>query len=428
MQPAGPIFLNSQYDGIDEHLRGDESAFLGRASFQSANFVKHWSDIHPSPPGGYGAESLFTLQNDTDYLGPIELIYSFNAVTADNAPAVGDAAIFPRYVRWLGFAAIERAVLRFHSERLQEFTGDDLMVIYAIRTRLEDRRDALIGEPGDRGADTAAKQGLRHVNSESSDYKVYVPLHLLMWGKHTGTFLPYARDVANGKLTITIQTRPLSALVEHDADGTDANTCTGTINYLRLRMQKVDVTDAEQRAIMTAVRTPSKQLGLSVHGRLVTTQENQDNVSVADSSGWQEVDLVCNRPTKELICYWRHDGDLPDGTFKGSQDRFNFQPITDIGLRGSNRPILDDCDAEWLRMSVQNKLHKGNTSEFNIYTIPHSFAPDADSDAIGYLNYGNIDERKLRFKTGGTAGKMNILCQVKNTLKIDASGYSVIQK
>jgi hypothetical protein len=426
MQPAGPIFLSSQYDGVDHHLKGKRSAFLGRESVHVANFVQHWSDATPSPKGGYGQQSIWELRSDTDYLGPIELVYEFGDLTAANDAS--DTDIYPRYVRWLGFAAIDYIQPRYHSQLLQKITGDSLMMIYACRTSLENRRDSLIGEPGDRGADNATKQALRKDNGALSSYKVYVPLNTLIWANHTGTFLPYGKDIARGTITMELQTRPITSLVEHEA-ASGADTVTGVIKSIVLRMNKVDVTQSEQASIRKMVSTHNEKMDIKSHARLCTTQEHQDGIVVENVDTLQEVDIVCSRPTKEILLGWRLDADEPDGTFKASLDRFNFQKLDTIGFRGVNRPILDDVDAEWMRNGPHNALHAGNTSEFNIYGISHSLAPDADSDVVGYLNYNNISDKKFRFKTptSAGAGKLSLIYQTQNTLMIDHSGLRMLQ-
>lgn len=393
-------FLNAQADGVDVHLAGKRSLFLGTKPLKTQNFVFGWNDIDSTIEGGYGSTTTFYLEQDCDYLGKVEAVYDYGAVAS-----TGSGSNYPRYVDWLGFASMENVIVRWSSNRIQEFSGDDLMITHALTRRSDDDQSELVG------GGLESLPATRAANAALSSYKVYVPLDCLVWGNKPGSFLPYNIEVFRDRIRIEIKTRPRTSIIE-----TDGSDITGSINSIKLRIQKVHVTDTEQDQIISAIKAPSPELSIGAHARLTTVQEHQNDEVVSATSNDQTYTLNASRPTKELIAYWRLDSDLPNGSEKSTIRHFNFQEISELELTGISRKILDRVSGEWLKYRVMNQFHTGDPSS-NIYAIPHSLAPEAANDQMGYLNYSTISQPKLTIKTAGSAaGKLNILSQTLNAL------------
>lgn len=411
MQNINRGFLSAQADAVDVHLGGKTSLFQTRGCMQSSNFLLGYSDITAEPAGGYGATSYFTLTQDCDYIGSIWALLDFGQVTS-----TGAGTDYPRYVDWLGFAALENIRVVFTSNRIQEFTGDDLMAILCISRRTDDDQSELV-----KGG-LQALPSTRAANAAATSCKVFVPLDLLFFSGRPRNMLPYNIECLRDKLRIEMTIRPKTSLIE--SDGSDI---TAAFNSIKLRIQKVHVSDEEQSQMLKTLVTPSPHLKLNVHGRMITVQERQENTNVTATSNDQTVNMTVSRPTKEIIAYWRKDDDLPNGSIKSNIQHYNYQPMEELMLVGGTRPILDRVSGEFVKYALNNRFHSGDPSK-DIYTISHSFAPEAENDQAGYLNYGAISQPTFTFKTtGAAAGKLSLLYQTHNVIAISEGDLRVLQ-
>lgn len=403
-------FLNANTDGVDANLQGKRSLFLGRPITMSSNFLFGFQDIEASPPGGYGANSTFEVTQDADYLGPMELVYDFGAVSS-----TGSGLLYPRYVDWLGCAAVENVRVRWGANRSQEFNGDQIMVLHALKKRTDDKFSKLAA------GGLQSLPATRQANAAKSSFKVYVPLTCLLWGNQPGNFLPYNQEVLRDHFTFTVKTRPKTSLIE-----TDGSDITASINSVVLRLHKVHVTDREHAEILRYLQRPTPELNLMAAARMCTVQEEQEEEVVAATTNDQKYTLTANRPTKEIIAYWRKDSDLPTGSISSDIKHYNFQPIDEIQLKGISRNIFDRVDGEWVKHSLANKFHSGDPGK-NIYAIPFSMAPEADNDQFGYLNFATVSQPKLTIKTdGAAAGKLSVIYQTLNSYIMTEGDFRIL--
>jgi len=411
MQNIPRALLSANADNIDVHYQGDRSLFLNREPLLTNNFLFSWNDVSADPVGGYGRTSTFNLMQDCDYLGRIQLLLDFAAVTS-----TGAGSNYPRYVDWLGYAALDEIRVLWANNNIQTFTGDDLMILHSITRRSDDDESEMV----DGGLQALPAQ--RATNAAASSHKVYVPLDCLVWGSQPGNFLPYNIEVFRDKIRIDVKLRSKYDLIE-----TDGSTIEASFNDIQLRVQKVHVTDVEQASILDTLAVGTPALRLASHGRLVTVQEHQNQETVSAVTTNQTIRLQTSRPTKEIIVYWRKTSDLPTGSISAAIQHFNFQPIDEISITGSGRKILDTVEGKWLRKSVMNQFHTGDPSS-HIYAIPHSLAPEAVNDQMGYINYGPIHRPEVTFKTdGAAAGQMSILYQTLNTFILAEGDARMLQ-
>ena len=399
---ADRIFLSAQSDAVDGHLQGERSPFLGRKPFQAQNFIFGWGDISAEPAGGYGSTAVFNIVQDCDYIGKIEVVVDHGALSS-----TGAGSLYPRYVDWLGFAEIDEIVIRWNANRLQSIKGEDLFVLHALRYRTDDSQEELLG------GGLQALPATRKANAARSSYKTYTPIDLAtFFGGAPHDFLPYNIEVFRDKLRLEMKMKPLKSVAE--SDGSDL---TGSVNSIKLRIQKVHVTDVEQAQILGYLKSTTPELNIAAAARICTVQEHQDDLTVANSTNQQTFNLSATRPTKETIFYVRKDSDLPDGsTIKSSIQHFNFQEIAEIELTGISRTIVGPVEGDWIKYRHNNQFHSGDPSH-NIYAISHSLAPEADNDQWGYINYGTVSQPQIKIKMPSgwaTTGKMNTIYQTLN--------------
>lgn len=406
-------FLSSNNDGFDVHLQGNKSSFLGRPHHLSSNFVFGHSDISANNTPAMGATAVFDLPQDCDFIGKIDAVYTLGALTSSGA-----GANFPRWVDWLGFALIENVLVKWASNRIQEFNGDDLMVLHCLNRRSDDSLEDLVygglqAIPSERAANAAAS------------LEVVVPLDCLIFSARPAQYLPYNIEVLREKLRIEIRNRPLVSVAESDASSISIASFAQV-----LRVYRFHVTEDEQNAILAEAGGVNPELEVAALSRVCTVQERQDDNVVANQTTSQSVKLTSiNRPTKELIFYVRQDSDLPSGSATASSiNRFNFQEISNLELKGYGRTILPSTSGRYVKYRMGNMFHAADPSK-NLYPISHSQAPQSPGDQYGYLNYNTISNPEFVYSmpsSWATTGKLNVLAQTHNVYMVTQGDLRVI--
>lgn len=406
-------FLSANNDGFDVHLQGNKSSFLGRPHHLSSNFIMGHSDVSANNTPALGGNGVFTIPQDCDFLGKIDAVYKLGALTS-----TGSGANFPRWVDWLGFALIENVLVKWASNRIQEFNGDDLMVLHCLNRRSDDSLEDLV------------YGGLQSIPSERADLataelEVVVPLDCLIFSARPAQYLPYNIEVVRDTLRIEIRNRPLVSVAESDASSISI----ASFDQF-LRVYRVHVTEDEQNAILAEAGGVNPELEVAALSRVCTVQEHQDDNIIANQTTSQSIKMPSiNRPTKELIIYGRQDSDLPSGSATSSSiNRFNFQEIDNLELKGYGRTILPSTSGRYVKYRMGNMYHAADPSK-NLYCISHSLAPQSPGDQYGYLNYNTISNPELIYKmpsTWSTTGKMNILAQTHNVYMVTQGDVRVI--
>lgn len=408
-------FLSTNNDGIDVHLGGSQSSFLGRPHHLSANFVFGHHDVSPNNALAPGGKGIYDIQQAFDYVGKCDLVINIGPVTS-TAATTG----YPRYIDWWAFAFITNVLVKWSANRIQEFSGKDLMVLHCLTRRTDDSIEDLVYG----GLQSLAYE--RHLNTTVAQEAI-IPLDCLIYGQRPSQYLPINIDTLRKVLTLEITLAPLSQIIE--TDGTDLVAASfETV----LRVQHVHVTEPEQQAILDEAKRENKELNILALSRCVTVQEHQNDniIPAAAATVTQSLKLdSINRPTKELIFYAVQDSDLPPGNgFATNIQPFNFQEIQEMSLEGYGRTILPTVSGRYVKYRLNNMFHSADPSK-NIYTISHSLAPQSPGDLYGYINYNLVNNPTFKYKmpsAWATTGKLNVLAQTVNISMLTQGEFKVV--
>lgn len=407
-------FLSTNNDGIDVHLAGEQSSFIGRPHHLSANFVFGHHDIAPDNAVAPGGTANFGINQDCDYVGKMDAIIDVGAVTS-TAATTG----YPRWIDWWGFAIIQNVLVKWSANRIQEFSGDDLMVLHCLTRRTDDSVEDLV---------YGGLQGLpseRHANTLVASQAI-VPLDCLIYGQRPSQHLPVNIQTLRNKLKVDIKIRPLSQVIETDGTSLTADFA------ISLRIMHFHVTEPEQQAILKEAASENKEFNILAMSRCVTVQEHQlDNIiSASAGASTQSVKLdSITRPTKEIIAYAIQDSDnYPGSGYATNINPYNFQEIASMSLEGYGRSMLPTVTGRYVKYRLGNMFHSADPSK-NIYPISHSLAPQSPGDLYGYINYNLVNNPTFKYQmpaAWATTGKLNFIAQTVNLSLLTQGEFKVL--
>lgn len=405
---AGSALLSANSGAQDRPLTSQvDNIFTSTRVFKHAPVQKEYIRIGPNNTLAYANPIRFKLPRIADFSGPI--IWEWITAAATSTGATGSN---PRHVDWYGFALIDLVKVRFASQALQEFRGDDLFCHHLLFT------------PSDMSLAEAVGGGLsaadRNTNATTAGHETLIPLSLLFWASRTADYLPINSEMLREDLDISITTRTVFELLE-----TDGSDIAQTITSGDLLVEYIHVGDEVQVAMLDEASAANADANIQGYSRLVCVQNHQDE-AIANAVTQQSFELgALNNPLKELIFYVRDDSDIPSATAVNSAaDFYNFQQVSTHTLEGFSNTINIAMTDKFSRIIEKNRFHSGPIGSEYLYARPFGYAPEA-SDQYGYLNFSSISNRKLKVtmnSSWASTGDLHMIGQAFNWYMVTPDG------
>jgi hypothetical protein len=350
----------------DSLVINDESGaslFDFRGWNTARNYVKSRGVLDPLNTPAFGAVTRFITAKQFDRLSKVQLITTVGALT------VTGASTFKCFDDYAGFWLVDDVTIRHVSSVIQSFSGEYLYLkhrLKAVDTGSRAMEASLAG--GDLPFATRV--------ARAAGAQTFITDLRPFWDHSTHTSLPilgFADDIQ-----IQVTNRTLSRLCQHDVAGTLS--CPITSQQLKVLVYH---TTGDERA--------EDQLELRDRGRVHKYLQpllQSDTVSAGLSTKNIAINAI-RHPVSHLIIISR-----PVAADSGNpltNDLCNFTRLASVRVTLNGIDAFAQEDDNYMQNHIRDlyfsgsgKLHPGD----NIYVVPHSVAPEDESNCCGTLNYG----------------------------------------
>jgi len=380
-------------DADVQDLIDRNSPWVPRQWIQTPMFVTQDQEYTPSTPvTRIGGQVLFEIPKNMTYIEDMIL----KVILPPLIGGVGTTFLY--WVDFLGFALINQMKVMYSVNTNLQIQKWSFYRKYS--KWLENEQKASL-DPLIYGNTTTAQRSALAVNGGV----LYIPL-LLPFREDTSNALPMVTLAQKLKLQFDIEA--LNNLIVTDSPTQVAQN--GQIEYVLL-VNAVHVTGSESSNIYNKCQR-SQGIGYMIHEPVIQNIDTFAN----NTSGVELRTKIVNisRPIQAL--YWFI---IPDNLINntGTNDFFMYNPNPPLpippGMAAYNPPvrwrieangltIQDRLDIEYSRWYKSNKYHKAQAGEYLIFQT-YSLAPEAINAALGYMDYGNLNNPTL-FLTMGVGG------------------------
>lgn len=312
------------------------------------------------------------------------------------------SATDPRFVDYVGFALLERSLLRYASNEIHRIEPLELY----ITNRLDHRRKDQEAVARLAGGDLSAGQRATLAGAPQN-FTVHLPFHFSELPDKC-VFL----EALGHPLEVDIKLRDFSDVVDADSAGSPSEVNGGAISNFRLEAEIIHIEDYE--------RDYHVQRTLDDTGLIMSVREHNYQPRVTVPTAVQ--DFTYRLTNLKHSCYeirWVLTRNAEtDGQVTGSKDYFNFYDFSlppfglasaagdeNWRLDASGIEIISPIDSQW-NIEVENRdLHSGDSGDA-IYGQAFGFHPEDRRNCTGHKTWAGMTNPAIiyRFNTNTPAG------------------------
>lgn len=375
------------------------SPWAPRQWIQTPPFVMEHQEFAPNNPVRFGGQAIFEIPKTATLIEDAVLVL-------DLPPLIGGVGTtFLHYVDHLGYAIINRHRITYASNTNWSVTKWSLYRRYAMWSNDETRASI---NPLILGDATTAQRTAFAANGGRLYVELFEPFS-------DDTTLAYPLVTVSQKIRFEFDFEPLVNIIHTDSPTTV--TTNGDLQaYLWLNM--VHTTGTEANIFFSKSLRP-QGVAYMVHEPVIQNADSfANNVNNVDL----RVKITNITRPIQILYWWMIPDNLINNT--GTNDYFMYNPNPPppipAGMSAYNPPtrwrieanglrIQDSIDIEFCRWHLHKKYHSSRGGEYIIFQT-YTLNPEAINAALGYMDYGNLNNPTL-FITMGIGGTGTYLGQ-----------------